>query len=297
MDLQLPGPADPTPRWRVAELHTPGDEVVVVRDDAYSDRIRCDHPAVQDGEDLGQALLSAAKERDRGRVVVLCERALTAGLERAGFWLEAVIPGFYSGAESCLVLGASPAGRPPLANPQRVGEVDELIDAHAPWVEPPPTPTERAGQQDSAAIAALIAECVTYYPTPSGHPGFIEAHLATGAPFRVVRDEGRVVACACADLVPFAAAAELTDCFTAPSHRRRGLMRALLSDLMGDLAGLDYRTAYTLCRATSPGINLAFKGLAFDYCGRMSRSCRIGEGLEDMNIWSRTVPRARARTG
>ena len=289
--MEQQGPADPAPRWRPLELHSEVGEPIVVRDDHYSDRIRYDHPTVLDGAELGRVLLHAATERGRGRVVVLCRESLASGLQRQGFWLEADIPGFYGGEEDCMILGGSPTGRPPLADPERVAEVDGLVAHYSRWVDPPAAPTVKARRGDSAAIAALAEDAVTYYPTPSGHPGYIEAKLAGGTPLRVVRDEGEVVASACADLDVFAAAAELTDCFTAPSHRRRGLMRALLCDLLQDLSELDYTTAYTLCRATSPGINLAFKGLGFGFRGRMLRSCRIGEGLEDMNVWSRTIPR------
>lgn len=106
-------------------------------------------------------------------------------------------------------------------------------------------------------------------------------------PFRLVRDEGAVVACGSADLVPLARTAELTDCATRPSHRGKGLMQAILMDLMDDLRALHYPTAFTLARASVPGINIAFQRLGFKYRGRMNRSCRIGSGIEDMNIWNR----------
>ena len=66
-------------------------------------------------------------------------------------------------------------------------------------------------------------------------------------------------------------------------------MQALLGDLMDDLRGMDYPTAFTLARATVPGVNMAFARLGFRFRGTMPRSCRIGEGIEDMNIWSRSL--------
>ena len=53
-------------------------------------------------------------------------------------------------------------------------------------------------------------------------------------------------------------------------------MRAILGDLVEDLEGMGYA-------------NIAFQRLGFQQCGRMTRSCRIGEGIEDMNVWSRLL--------
>jgi hypothetical protein len=44
-----------------------------------------------------------------------------------------------------------------------------------------------------------------------------------------------------------------------------------------------------LARARIPGINLAFQRLGFALRGCMPQSCRIGEGLEDMHVWSRAL--------
>ena len=82
---------------------------------------------------------------------------------------------------------------------------------------------------------------------------------------------------------------ELTDCSTQPEYRGRGLMQALLTDLMDDLVQLGYPTAFTLARARIPGMNLAFQRLGFELQGTMAQSCRIGEGIEDINVWSRSL--------
>ena len=52
---------------------------------------------------------------------------------------------------------------------------------------------------------------------------------------------------------------------------------------------MGYPTAFTLARASVPGINLAFWRLGFVWRGQMASSCRIGGGIEDMNVWSRPL--------
>jgi putative beta-lysine N-acetyltransferase len=289
----LPAPTDPRPRWRTVMLTLPSREQVTVRDDFYSDRIRCDHPQTTDGERLGAALRAAATERGRGRVVVLAPESLGAGLASAGFYREAIMPGFYEGRLDCHVMGAaSDARRRCPSNVIETRRVDALLRRRTPAGQVHRhVPTRRATADDATAIARLIADCFEYYPTPSGVPDFIATEIGGGTIFRIVRDADRVVACASADLVEPARTADLTDCATHPDHRSHGLMQFILADLAADLRAMGYPTAFTLSRACVPGINLAFQRLGFAWRGRMIRSCRIGDGLEDMNVWSLAGPR------
>ena len=260
-------------------------------DDLYSDRIRCDHPETASGEALSQALLQAAASRGRGRVVVLCDAALSPGLQKDRlFKLEGLMPGFYRGVQDCVVLGAFPdSGRAELANPAEVARVDTLLQEPSQPKERPATITCRAIAADAPQIASLIADTFEHYPTPSGVPQYIEAQIQAGVPFRVVRGDGQLLACASGDLVRAARTAELTDCATRPDQRGRGLMQAILEDLMQDLREMGYPTTFTLARACIPGVNLAFSRLGFTFRGRQVQSCRIGDGMEDMNVWSRRL--------
>ncbi|EDM78936.1 acetyltransferase (GNAT) family protein [Plesiocystis pacifica SIR-1] len=265
-----------------------------LRDEPYSDRVRCDHPRLADeaqARELGLRLLEQAQARGRGRVVVLAPVALEAGFAAEGFRREGLMPSFYRGEQDCAVLGAYPdQARARLADPWSVAEVLSLIEhkggsgrQHA------PVETRRAEVEDAPGIAALLDGTFTQYPTPSGDAAYIAEAIEGGTPFRLIEADGDPVACASADLIPSAQTAELTDCATLPSHRGRGYMQFILEDLMDDLRGLDYPTAFTLARASVPGINLAFSRLGFDYQGTMPQSCRIGGGIEDMNIWSTEV--------
>ena len=261
-------------------------------DDTYSDRIRCDHPpAEMNGAELGLALRRVARERGRGRIVVLAEPEVASELALVGFSKEGRMPGFYRGDEDCFVMGSYPdEGRSALANPVEHGRVQELLAAQSP--QPPRRPdvvTHRATVDDAPELAALLEVTFREYPTPSSDPEYLAAAIEDGVPFRFVTLGGDIVACASADLVRQARTAELTDCATLPEHRGRGYMQAILMDLMDDLRDLGYPTAFTLARARIPGVNLAFQRLGFTYRGTMPRSCRIGQGIEDMNVWSRRL--------
>ncbi len=288
--LCLPQPDDPAPRGFTVQVPVAGESNVDAVVDLYSDRLRCDHPNVDDGRALGRALTHQAVRESCGRVVVLVHEELAAGLRAAGYEQEATMPGFYSGDGDCAVMGlALDDSRSLSADAAALQKVERLLRDAPPERSRPLIETERAIVGDGEAIAQLITETFDHYPTPSGVSAYIEQHIEDGTPFRLVREGDKVIACASADLVPEARTAELTDCATSPEHRGRGLMQAILADLVGDLEDLGYPTAFTLARAQVPGVNLAFQRLGFELRGRMAQSCRIGTGLEDMNVWSRRL--------
>lgn len=270
---------------------TVDDEPVVVVNDPYSDRIRCDHPDVDSPRDLSKLLKSKAAEFDRDRVVALVDPATARGLEEAGFASEGLMPGFYRGEEACEVMGWAPhkSGLQE-ATPEANEHTSTILEQkrgtaglHS------VVDTELAELADAPAIAELLGETFNAYPTPSSDPEYVANEIAGGTPFRVVREDGQIAACASADIVHDARTAELTDCATRPECRGRGWMQAILRELMNDLRDRDFPTAFTLARASIPGVNIAFQRLGFKFRGRMARSCRIGDGLEDMNIWSRRL--------
>lgn len=288
-ETNLPAPTDARPRYTAMELSLAGGHITV-RDDGYSDRIRCDHPYTDSGEELGRALIEAARQRRRGRVVVFSDAVLRRGLEAAGFVHEATMPGYYRGAAACVVMGfALDAERAVSSDAEAVAHVDALVASRPTARERPRPATSRAKPEHAVALAELIAATFEHYPTPSGVPAYLDSQIREGVPFRFVSSNGRIVACASADLVRDAKTAELTDCATRPCQRGGGYMQAILADLMQDLRKMGYPTAFTLARACIPGVNLAFLRLGFEFRGRMLRSCRIGSGMEDMNVWSRRL--------
>lgn len=289
-----------------------GNNIITVIDDEHSDRVRCDHPNTSQGKGIAFFLSGAAHCLNRTKVLTMVEESLADELIEQGFTLAGTMPWFYKGKKGCSVLTYNLVeARKIKAHPKEFSKVEAIIDK-TPSVKEDII-TERyeylndediddsmeadvdvktilAMPEDARRIAALIDKTFFDYPTPSHDPKYVRAQIESGVPFRYVEDNGKIVACASADLVPDALTAELTDCATDPDFRKKGLMMKILTDLMWDLEQRDYHSAFTYSRARVPGINILFKKLGFKYCGSIHQSCRIGDGLEDMNIWIRQLP-------
>ncbi len=291
-----------------------GNNIVKVIDDEHSDRVRCDHPNTSQGTAIAYFLAGAAHCLKRSKILTMVEERLAPELIEQGFTLAGTMPGFYQGRTGCSVLTYNlDKNRKQMAHPKEGARVGEIVEKYGPVGDeaiierhnflgderlgdeeiaesPVDTRTILALPQDAEKIARLIDITFHDYPTPSHDPKYIRSQIESGVPFRYVIDDNRIVACASADLVPDALTAELTDCATLPEYRKKGYMIRLLADLMWDLEQRKYCSAFTYSRARVPGINVLFKKLGFKFCGCVHQSCRIGEGLEDMNMWIRRLP-------
>ncbi len=91
-----------------------------------------------------------------------------------------------------------------------------------------------AAFNDHAAVAELLAGCGLPVPDPNGAP----VHV------RIARDGGRIVGCV--GFERHGGAALLRSLAVAPSHRRRGVARALVGDACARLAAAGVREVHLL---------------------------------------------------
>ncbi len=291
----------------MSDKHSKQSEIIslgegfVLSNDHVSDRIRCDFPQVDSGAKLADTLIQKAEECGRGKIISIVTEPLVHDLQRSGFYLAAQLPKVYDGKEDIFIMSYNvDENRYKLANPKEVGRVEGVLSE----VLPPTNVSIESlsnhsllesvnalSPNESGELSELIAKTFQSYPTPSFEREYVRSYIEGGNLFHGLRDNsGTLVSCASADIVADAKTAELTDCATLPEYRGRGYMRAILVSLMQSLhRDKRFPTAFTMARARVPGINVLFKQLGFRFCGRLSRSCLIGDGLEDMNIWARRL--------
>jgi len=146
-----------------------------------------------------------------------------------------------------------------------------------------------AVQADASAMAVLYRKGFQFYPTPLHMESHLLKTMHSNVLYLLVEKHGKIVSLASAEMDPENGSAEITDCLTIHSERGKGLIKEIITALEKELSERGFLSAYTLCRASSYGINTAFASLGYAYTGRLVNNCKIGEGFEDMNIWCKTL--------
>ena len=77
----------------------------------------------------------------------------------------------------------------------------------------------------------------------------------------------------------------MTDFATLSECRGNSLGTHLLEHMEQAVKTKSIKTAYTIARAASPGMNITFAKCDYEYGGRLINNTNISGQIESMNIW------------
>ncbi|HYG59150.1 MAG TPA: putative beta-lysine N-acetyltransferase [Symbiobacteriaceae bacterium] len=238
---------------------------------------------------LGEHLLSLAREEGCGKVLAEVREGEWEQFLGRGFTLEGLIPGYFAGEPAyCLSYFVDPK-RQASSRLERDNAIREQVLSLDPVhdrVLDPRFTIHVPSPDDADEMANLYRKVFTTYPTPLNDAAFIRDVMVREASiFRLVRDGGRLVSAASAEVDWVSLHAEMTDCATLPDYRGEGLMAALLKELEQEMVKRGIHCRYSHARAASPGMNAVLRRLGYRLRGRMVNNCHIMGSFEDMNLW------------
>ena len=105
------------------------------------------------------------------------------------------------------------------------------------------------------------------------------------AQYFCIRKEERIVAIAAAEIDADNRGAEMTDFATLPEFRGQGLAKCLLAVMEQSMTKKGMKTAFSIARALSPGMNILFAINGYYFGGTLVNNTNIAGDIESMNVW------------
>lgn len=256
-------------------------------------------------EEMARALGTFAKKEKIEKIIVYVPPEKRHEAKICGYMEEGIIKGYYSG-KSCHIFSSYPKTSRGISSStekedqiiedclkkgRKIGEVAQKQDkkqkgksqlSEKYTVRP-------AVQADIFVMATLYGQGFQFYPTPLHMGSYLLKTMDSNVLYFLMEKQGMIVSLASAEMDLENRSAEITDCLTLPCERGNGLIKELITALEKELSDRGFQSAYTLCRASSSGINTAFASLGYVYTGRLVNNCRIGRGFENINIWCKTL--------
>jgi len=276
-----------TSKAEVLEHKTPSFTVRAVVD-STNQRLKVLDYTAKDYDSLAAYLLNQARELKFGKVWLTMPEREWSAAKMPGFVPEGWIRTYFGGEPGVFLGGYTTDDRRTSRHWAQEEDVLQLAMAKKP-VPGPELPAgfelRAATPDDAPLLAALYDGVFETYPTPLNQESYIRQIMADNVTFLCLFQKGRLASAASAEVTSRWRAVEMTDCATDPEFRGLGLMQVLLKRLEELMKGKKMITLYTLARATSPGMNTAFRKLSYAYCGRLVNNCHICGDFEDMNLW------------
>jgi len=262
----------------------------VIQHGKYNDRVYLiklagsDFPSILDDLDL------LAISRGYSKIFAKVPASAKDGFIRRGYIIEAYIPGFFNGSEDAYFMGKYLSSRRLQCNNYET--IDEVIAVSQKKFSNgkgarllPGYKFRQAGEQDAKEMASLYALVFKTYPFPIYDPGYLVRAMADGVAYFAVCKGSEIIALSSAEADEDSGNVEMTDFATHPNHRGKGFSAHLLGRMEEAMSENGLKTAYTIARSTSFGMNIAFAKMGYRYSGTLINNTNISGSFESMNVW------------
>lgn len=277
----------------VDKIETIGQSVV--QHGKANDRVYLMKLAMEECPAIIEQVENLAIRNDYGKIFAKVPGVAQAAFEKAGYTVEASIPGFYQGADTGLFLARYlKEERRVDPDAEQVAQVLKAAQCKAKASAEPALDTQYqsriAGADDCAEMAEVYAEVFASYPFPIHDPEYLCQTMEENVVYAGIWEDDRLLALASAEMDRSGQNAEMTDFATLPECRGRGMAHQLLQRLEQEMPKQGIETCYTIARATSFGMNITFSQCGYTFGGTLVQNTQISGGLESMNVWFKPAP-------
>ena len=256
----------------------------------YNDRIYL----MDAGDDpplyLGKDLIHMAKRKGYSKIFAKVPDHLSDQFIGSGFVEEAKVPGYYNGEEDAIFMGYYDKKERAL----EVGgdELDEILKLTIEKANESPDGSfdERfelglCENGDVTEMAEIYSEVFPSYPFPIRDPKYLLETMKSHVEYFGVIHDGNLIALSSAEINWKRSNVEMTDFATLPQWRGNGLGYHLLREMEKEMRRRSLKTAYTIARARSVGMNVTFARCGYGFGGRLKNNTNISGNIESMNVW------------
>ena len=263
----------------------------------FNDRIYLMNLGQADPESLIPELLNLADDHGYGKIFAKIPESHSEAFAEVDFEIEAHVPQFYRGEENAVFLGL-------FLDEERKTDVnvDKLDRNLALAIErqtASPSTTEVPASEgpevrkltpdDIPSLAQIYEQVFPTYPFPIHSPQYLYETMTDHVDYFGMEVDGRLVAVSSAEMDLVNLNVEMTDFATLPNYRGNGFAASLLARMEKEMQKKGIRTAYTIARAASPGMNITFAKQNFTHGGRLVNNTNISGQIESMHVWYKTV--------
>ncbi len=244
---------------------------------------------------LVPALNQLAQEQGYTKIFAKIPRADAEPFMNAGYEQEAEIPEFYQGRTDAVFLGFY------LDNQRKLEKEKEQLEQNLKLAQQksrpkrPDQPLEPGAvmricqPEDAERMAEIYQKVFASYPFPIHEPEYLKQTMNENIIYYGIELDGNLVSLSSAETDPDSASVEMTDFATLPSYRSRGYAQKLLAYMDNQLARQAFKTAYTIARSASAGMNITFARQGYTYTGRLINNTNIAGKIESMNVWHKPI--------
>lgn len=223
--------------------------------------------------------------------IPLCDKKI---FETNGYEIEAVIPSFFNGKkDGCFICKYFSQSRK--ADPFKT-ECENVLDIIDNKTEENSVLQLKEGfccrqaiKKDIPTMIDVYKKVFKTYPFPIHDQNFILKTMEENVVYYGIWHYNKLVALASIEQYEKYSNAEMTDFAVRKEYRGNGLAQYLLVEMEKNFRESGMKTAYTIARAKSAGMNITFSKNGYHFAGTLINNTDISGQIESMNVWYKKI--------
>lgn len=211
---------------------------------------------------------------------------------KRGYIKESVIPRFFRGNEDCAFMGKyidKERGLPVNQdiNKEVLGAAlkkskEKTIDSFKLVNE---FTFRKTRLEDSEEMSMIYSKVFDSYPFPVFDPEYLKKTMVENIIYLGIWKGNKLIALSSCEMDMNEKNAEMSDFAVLQDYRGYNFACFLLNQMERELKLRQIKTAYTIARAESFGMNCTFAKCGYTFSGTLIKNTQIGGKIEDMNVW------------
>jgi len=239
-------------------------------------------------------IYNLAKENNYTKIFVKIPAWAQPEFEQDGYTTEAHIPNFYKGEEdaffmarfldahrekqeSAALIEEIIAFTKKMQSNQLAAELDEKYSI------------DILTSKDAEHMAAVYKTVFETYPFPIHNPVYLLETMRDNIVYFGIWKNEKLIALSSCEMDEQSKNVEMTDFATLPEYRSQGFASFLLGKMEPEMKKRGIKTAYTIARAVSYGMNITFAKHNYIYTGTLTNNTNISGEIESMNVWYKSL--------
>lgn len=261
---------------------------------SQNSRIYLMHLTKDDVPEIFDVLNQMAKVHGYTKIIAKVPESVSDLFLKNGYVSEAVVPRFFSGAEDCMFMSKFMEHKRSEPNDKELNQkVLETAFLKAP-VEPAVFEKNKLDQEfvlrkavsfDGDRMVELYSRVFESYPFPIFHSDYIKKTMENHVVYFGIWKGDEILALSSCEMSDQDENVEMTDFAVHPDYRGYRFAYYLLVQMEKEMKKYNRKTAYTIARSCSFGMNHTFARFGYKFSGVLVKNTQIGGTIEDMNVW------------
>lgn len=260
----------------------------------YNDRIYLIKLAPEASSSTPLKLIDLAKKNDYSKIFAKVPEHQSDIFLAAGFEEEAKVPAFYDGETTAVFMGfylnIERAEEPEFGKMQEILKIaiEKQTDKTKCCLNDDLT-LRICKESDTVTMADIYKNIFPSYPFPIHESAYLWETMKSHIDYFGIEANGQLVAISSAEMDRLTSNVEMTDFATLPKWRGNGFAQLLLARMEDEMKAKGIKTAYTIARAMSAGMNITFSKAGYRFGGRLKNNTNISGQIESMNVWYKKI--------